>query len=908
MGFNVADIHNQRTGPYTSWPKDAISKGLTLDHLGAQVSFSGSLIENLNHLKAAGNGNFNNWLSPWNQARQWKTSKNNYRLDLVGFGYHHPLMGLIPYFDIRKQIQAHKNIFAQNFTGSYSKGIFPPENAFTERMIPALTDEGFQWVLVDNIHFDRTCKNYPFSTGGNIYEPNRADIQNPDPNDWVALNNLWAPTKNSARWGRQPHYAQYIDPATGKTSRIIVVPCDRYMGNEDGRGGFGALNYDNVMSQLAAYNTDPHHPILIVLHHDGDNYGGGSQGYYDNNFQNFVNWLKANPNRFVCTTVQDYLDMFPPDTSDIIHVEDGSWSGADNGDPEFKKWNGDPYNNYSPDRNSWGVITAAQNYVHTAQQINPNAAPTQNAWKFLMNAEASDYWYWDGSSGGLWDAHPTRGSNLAINEAKQITATGNDQTPPTIYIPQREPYNPGGKEWNKTMSSDFKVWTYIYDISGLKSAVLKYRLDRDGVNNLQSNDNETYAGGSEVGSWQSVTMTAQYIAPQTNPQPIYKAFEYSAMVSGLHDTLVDYYIEATDSLGNTSRSAIQHVYIGGSASGSSGNATNITWSPINPTRKDTITITVNNATKAGKLHWGVNFQNNNWVKPDSMFYPTGTNVYSKNAVESPMDGPASNILKIKLGPFSDTTKQALERMAFVIHYNDNTWDNNGGSDYKIYLSGIYNGGGGGSGNTGGTYGISWSPANPTDTDIITLKVTKAPIGGKLHWGINGWQQAQSIYWPSGSALFQGNGPALQSPMSGPDTAQQLTLQIGPFNNAAQTVSKIDFVINYNDGTWDNNNGADYHIPITKAQTGGGGSNTGIADISPNVLQVYPNPTDNIIYIPCEWDGTITVLNIQGRMVLQKNVPAGMNRISLEGLPAGCYILRLHNQNDSIQQRVMLQPH
>lgn len=108
------------------------------------------------------------------------------------------------------------------------------------------------------------------------------------------------------------------------------------MGNEDGRGGFGALNYEQVMSQLEAYNTDPQRPILIVLHHDGDNYGGGSESYYNHNFQNFVNWLQANPTRFVCTTIEDYLQMFPPDTNDVIHVEDGSWSGADNGDPEFK--------------------------------------------------------------------------------------------------------------------------------------------------------------------------------------------------------------------------------------------------------------------------------------------------------------------------------------------------------------------------------------------------------------------------------------------------------------------------------------------------------------------------------------------------------------------------------------------
>ncbi|MBI5215714.1 MAG: hypothetical protein HY960_08170, partial [Ignavibacteriae bacterium] len=367
--YSVTDIHNQRIGPYTTWPKNAVQSGINanLQHLGAQVSFSGSLIENLNNLEAGGNGNFSNWKSSWNYIKQQNTSFGNPRLDMVGFGYHHPLMGLIDYLDTRKQIQAHKQIMSANFSGSYSKGIFPPENAFAPKMIPALVAEGIEWVLVDNVHFDRACNNYPFSTSGNLYEPNKADVLNPNPNDWVQLNGLWAPTRNSAQWGRQPHYVEYIDPNTGTSTKIIAVPADRYMGNEDGRGGFGALNYENVMSQLEAYNTDPNHPILIVLHHDGDNYGGGSDSYYNSNFSNFVNWLSANPTRFVGTTVQDYLEMFPPSTSDVIHIENGSWSGADNGDPEFKKWLGDPDGSgYSPDRNSWGVVTAAKNFVMTA--------------------------------------------------------------------------------------------------------------------------------------------------------------------------------------------------------------------------------------------------------------------------------------------------------------------------------------------------------------------------------------------------------------------------------------------------------------------------------------------------------------------------------------------------------------
>jgi len=683
--YSVFDIHNERTGPYTSWPKDAVQKGISagLDHLGAQVSFTGSLIENLNNLESNSNGNFSNWKSSWNYIKNQKTSLGNPRIDMVGFGYFHPLMGLIDYNDIRRQIQMHKQTFAQNFPGTYSKGIFPPENAFSNRMIPALVDEGIEWALVDNIHFERAVKDYPFNTGGNIYEPNKADVQDENPNDWIQLNGVWAPTKVSAKWARLPHYVENINPETGEKKKMIAIPADRYLGNEDGRGGFGALNYDNVMSQFESSNTDAQHPILLVLHHDGDNYGGGSSAYYGSNFQNFVDWLKNNPQRFVCTTIQDYLQLFPPAQDDIIYVEDGSWSGADNGDPEFKKWLGDPGpDGYSPDRNSWGVITAAKNYVETANQINPNDAATVQAWKYLLVGEASDYWYWDGSIDGIWDAHPTRAANLAVQAIQAIATSGTDLTPPTIFSPQREPYNPGGTEWTISQPSDFTVWSYVYDVSGLKSVTLKYRTDNDGVNPASSIQNETYAGGDEVSAWESLTMSGKYITPKTSPLPLVKAQEFSAQIKGLKNFLVDYYIEAVDSNNNVAKSPIKHVWVG-DGNGTNPVNTGISWTPQSPTKDSVLTITVSGASQGAKLHWGVN----GFTTPNNVYWPDGTVLYSDNkAVESPFNFiNNSDTLQLKIGPFNNAA-QSVTEINFVIHYNDNTWDNNNNKDYKISLS------------------------------------------------------------------------------------------------------------------------------------------------------------------------------------------------------------------------------
>jgi len=530
--YSLLDIFNQRVGPYTHYPADAVYKGINagLDHFGVQISFSGSLIANLNQLAGYGNTNFQNWTLPWNTVLTELTSLGNPRLDMVSLGYFHPLLGLIWSDDVQSQIQRHKAVLAENFnlvTGS--KGIFPPENAFAPQMIPQLTAAGFDWVLIDNIHFERAANGYPFTTAGNLYEPNKSDIRNQNPNDWVQLNGLWAPTQISAQWAHQPHYIAYIDPETGAQSKVIAVPADRYMGIEDGRGGFGALNYEAVMSQLESYNTDPEHPILIVLAHDGDNHGGGSSAYYTHNFQSFVDWLQNKPSRFVCTTIQDYLEMYPPDSDDVIHVEPGSWSGADNGDPEFKKWLADENAaGYSADRNSWAIMTAAKNYVATAKAMAPLSENASAAQDIFLTGESSDYWYWDYSLAGLWDSHPARAANQAIQLATSVISGDVDSTAPTIFIPRREPYNPGGREWNQTQPNDFTVWTYVYDLSGLHTVELIYRLDDD---EIIDRPNKLYSGGEGVSAWNRIVMPSSYTESQTDPLPLQKAKKYQAQIT-----------------------------------------------------------------------------------------------------------------------------------------------------------------------------------------------------------------------------------------------------------------------------------------------------------------------------------------------------------------------------------------
>ncbi len=688
FSFSVIDVHNQRFGPYTTWPRDAVQAGLALPHLGAQVSFSGSLIENLNNLEAAGvgGGMWNNWDSGYDQGVSLTTSLGHPRLDMVAFGYHHPLMPLLDEADIRMQIRLHKHIYAQTWSGgpTYSHGLFPAETAFSERMIPALIAEGIEWVLVDNIHFDRACVGYPHTNQSGLVAPNPADQINPDPagsgGAWVQLNNIWAPSKVSVPFGYQPHYVQYVNPNTGGISRMIAVPAARYEGNEDGRGGYGAFLYDVVMDQYIAYNTDAAHPMFVVLHHDGDNHGGGTDAYYHYNFQQMLEWVSNDPD-YDISTVEDYLARFPPDPADVIHVEDGSWSGADNGDPEFKKWLGDPdASGWSPDYNSWAVLTAAKNRVLAAEAALPAADPqhvlegsgsnTEKAWHWLLCAEASDYWYWDGTE--IWDSNVTRACNQAVAYADLVIAGQPDTTPPTIFLPQRQPYNPGGYEWGPLPEpSDFEVWTFVYDAGGLTGVYLKWRVDADGVNPIGSIQNETYAGGPEVGPWTTTAMTCtQLPSPPGGILPAtYQADRYAAMVTGQTNVLIDYYVEAVDGQGNLQRSPIQHVYVGSGSGGPGGQVVTIDPDPAQAGNNVTIYYDPDGRPLAGSpqvyLHYGFN----QW-----------------NPVMSP-DLPMSWNGGLSLWQATVMVQATAWQLDLVFHNGAGTWDNNGGADWHFPVTG-----------------------------------------------------------------------------------------------------------------------------------------------------------------------------------------------------------------------------
>lgn len=798
LPYNIQShvFDGDRMSAYRYWPPNAVryAHDRGMPHAGSQVSYSGSLGENMNNLVG-----FNNDTGDYRDARNnKKTSLGNPRLDIVGIAYHHSLMPLTSKESMRMQIRLHKEQYYERWnTSEYSKGFWPPECAFDVNMIPALVDEGLEWVIVDNGHLFRTVSDFPWSSASSC-KPNQADLINGTSStlnsQWVQLQNVWAPTKVLAPWSYQPHYVQYVNPESGQIKRIVAVPAGRYEGNENGRGGYGAFKPENVWGQHGGVNTDASKPMLILCHSDGDNYGMKNADAWNGQQNLFLDMVQGNAS-FEYTSVQDYLEMYPPSPNDVIHIEPGTWIGIDGGTPYYEKWLTHEYRDgVNPDRWSWSVLVAAQNRVILADALDNNYSmndiewgignETAKAWRWYLVAETSCHWYWD-YSGEPWDGHPTRAANQAVTHAMNVINAHPDQDNlgPSIFPPQRNYYNPGSYMWDPAdpQPSDFTVWSFVDDVSGLQSVTLKWRTDKDGYNPIGSIQNETYAGGDEVNGWNSVPMTGSWDPPNkinVAPDPVARAQMFQADITGQNNVLIDYYIEAVDSRGNVSKSDIIHVFVG-----------NQTIDPPDD-RLSIATVT----TYPGPAHADnqLNPDEDLWIDAYTagttptavtLHYAVGGAAWQTAAMTANPDNGAGawhqNLGSFAAGVCIDFYVTATDAAETVTNHN-------GGANYRICSV------------TDTSSSASFDPASPSGCGPVTIAYT--PNAGPLatatqvyiHVGYNGWA---GVIAPAPAMTKSGN---------------DWTYSYDPVDGTYE----INCVFHDGAGTWDNNNSADWTVAVT----------------------------------------------------------------------------------------------
>jgi hypothetical protein len=536
------------------------------------------------------------------------------------------------------------------------------------------------------------------------------------------------PNPGNAAWNVAPfayqlHRVKYVNPETGAEKKMYAVPSDDVLSYRYGYANEGVSKIDTYIAPHANV------PVIVIPSTDGDNaWGGGSsswfeatpqlfgqsadRGYKPSAPQDFVNAAKGGVT--TDTHIEDGAWIFP----EMCY-----------GSPNFLKWIEPPVATVAnrgktthPGTQvdmetpgfalkffSYAPLMAGANWLETAEQVlrdenggndlvnewkiahpynwdgtwtSPN--DVELAWHIYLKGLDSGFNYY-GGLGNDDEVKPALATKNAIDKLQNFmtpSRKAKDKIGPTVLKPQRFPYNPGwytfgwfnnephinNNNFLKKMPSWFYIWTHAYDINGIPdgNVKLKVRIDNDGVNPLASNQNETYAGGNEVGSWVTLNMTKRVLpktrtalnAAAANGQIDYFVFDpafwanpviadyYFAKIDdtslpNFRDKLLDYYIEATDSLNNVHKSEIQHVWVANDGlTPSSG----VTFSPDpNDAAPITVTYTATNGPLEGlsPVTMQISFDGGTTWAPYAM-NSTSANVWTYT-ISPPNNAPSATV-------------------------------------------------------------------------------------------------------------------------------------------------------------------------------------------------------------------------------------------------------------------------
>ncbi len=286
--------------------------------------------------------------------------------------------------------------------GRPPRGIWCPEQAIGEEVLPLLIRAGINWTIADELVLARSLSGTSHPRHEGLF--GRAAL----PFDPRVVHSLEA---------TQPPVAAVptLDPTAASGPRAPAAPTlyDAYrLPREEGE--LCIVFRDHTLSDLIGFTYqawDPREAAqdllqrlktiakqeqarLVTIALDGEN----PWDHYQRNGQDFLRFLyealSSDPS-LRCVTVSEHLQERPP-TRVLPWLHTGSWIGAD-----LRTWIGDPAHNLAWDllhdardmvarrRERSGLMTPQESGVHAE---NDNALGT--AWHHILVAEGSDWFWW----------------------------------------------------------------------------------------------------------------------------------------------------------------------------------------------------------------------------------------------------------------------------------------------------------------------------------------------------------------------------------------------------------------------------------------------------------------------------------------------------------------------------------
>jgi alpha-amylase/alpha-mannosidase (GH57 family) len=278
--------------------------------------------------------------------------QNERIIDILGTGYYHPVLPLIPEADRDEHLARWQAIAGHLFWRNSFQGFWPPEMGFSMELIPLLKKFGYRYVIVDSEHVEPVT-----------------------PMQWHELR-------------YRPHIARH------NGSEIIVIVRDRELSDAQESG----MDYVWFAKELAQRTQCCDFEPLVTTCTDGEN------GGWFRNTTNEVNFWGAFYRELLDEArkksliqpafIKDYLDRFG--AYGEVTVRTGAWNTGWHHGRDFLQWTGS-----QTQKDSLARLQAVSMAVHQARNAavakdltEEEQAELNEAFWRLLRAETSCNFYW----------------------------------------------------------------------------------------------------------------------------------------------------------------------------------------------------------------------------------------------------------------------------------------------------------------------------------------------------------------------------------------------------------------------------------------------------------------------------------------------------------------------------------
>jgi alpha-amylase/alpha-mannosidase (GH57 family) len=266
-------------------------------------------------------------------------------VDVLGTGYYHPVLPLIPEADWDEQLTRWRGISRHLFARDSFQGFWPPEMGFCMPLIPTLRRLGYRYVLVDSEHVEPVT-----------------------PMGWEELR-------------YRPHIARFGG------EEIVVVVRDRELSNAQEAGMDAGWFIDEVAQRTRFCDFPP----LVTTGTDGDNGGWFRSTSPEANFwtvfhDDLLQRVRSGRSSGIRPAfIHDYLDAYG--THGEVTVRTGAWNTGWHHGAGFTQWTGS-----QAQRDALARVARVSQTLHAARR-DPGDELEQAHWR-LLRAETSCNFFW----------------------------------------------------------------------------------------------------------------------------------------------------------------------------------------------------------------------------------------------------------------------------------------------------------------------------------------------------------------------------------------------------------------------------------------------------------------------------------------------------------------------------------